>query len=270
MKELSLKEIQKQSFDMLCVFKKICEKNNLYYTLAGGTLLGAIRHKGFIPWDDDIDVLMPRPDYERLLNMHNLDLSMLPDYMKLSNWRNDEGEGFPFIKLLNTHIHVEDEYSHGDQYIWIDIHPIDGCPENDEELKRYFRKIKRRKRIILIKIAKMGKGKTRLKKFIKPFVIMILSPFSVKHLCDWYDKYARRYAFETSKYIGCTLWGYGPQERIEKEGYLQPVKVQFEGEEFNGPSNFDAYLSGLYGEYMKLPPEEKRRTRHDIIVYSEE
>ena len=95
MRKLSLQEIKDLELNLLIEFAKLCAANNLYYTLCGGTLLGAIRHKGFIPWDDDIDVLMPRPDYDRLLNGEGITLGSLPSYVQMIHWKN-RTSNFPF------------------------------------------------------------------------------------------------------------------------------------------------------------------------------
>lgn len=270
MRQLTLEEIKKIEFDILVVFKKFCEKNHLYYTLAGGTLLGAIRHKGFIPWDDDIDTLMPRKDFDRILNNEDLDFSMIPDYIKISSWRSVKGEPFPFIKILDTRTKVVDKYSHADQHVWIDVFPMDGCTDNNKELKSYYKKILFFRRILLLRNAKIGEGKTLIKKFIKPMVTIPLRLFSRKYLCEKYNEYSKKYSFENSEYVAGVVWGYGPQERVDKKGFLNPVDVVFEGELFNAPSNYKEYLKGLYNNYMELPPESLRMTRHDIKVYIED
>ena len=268
---LSLREIQLKELELLCWFDELCEKNGLYYTLAGGTLLGAIRHKGFIPWDDDIDVLMPRPDYDRLLSMTDIDKEMLPDYVQFNSWKNTNGgEPVPYIKMNNTNVYIDDQYSVTDKYLWIDVFPMDGCPESEQELKTFYHKIMSFRHVLTLKNAKLGRGKNIAKKLLKPFIRLALLPFSMETLCRKYDKFVKTYPFEGTGSIAGMAWGYGPQEKVSRKAWMKPVKVQFEGHAFNAPSNYHEYLTNLYGDYMQLPPEDQRQTRHDVTVYMKE
>lgn len=268
MRQLMLREIQLRELEMLRAFKAVCEANHLYYTLCGGTLLGAVRHRGFIPWDDDIDVMMPRPDFDRLLEGVGLDVSVLPERMAFISWKN--GAAFPYIKLVDRETEVQDRYSCLDRHLWIDILPVDGCPEDDRALKRLYRRVMQARRRLLLKSAKPGEGKDPVKRLLKPLVMLALAPFSVRGLCDRYDRLARSWDYGSCASVGCVTWGYGPQERIDKQGYGTPAVFEFEGELFAGPSNYDAYLTGLYGDYMTLPPEAERSTRHEMKVYIRE
>ena len=268
MKKLDSNEIKQMELDLLKSFKKMCEANGLYYTLCGGTLLGAVRHKGFIPWDDDIDVLMPRPDYERLLNGKEIDLSMLPAFYSIVNWKNKTHD-YPFMKMVDTRTHIEIPYLNDafkPKNLWIDIFPIDGNPDDVQSLEKLYKKAIFWRQLIRLKTANPKEGKSRLKKVLKPFLVAGVKALNNDRLCEKLDQIAKTYSFSEQSKIGGVLWGYGPQERIDKKQYLTPVDIIFEGEVFNAPSNYDEYLKGLYGDYMKLPPEDKRIT-HEMDAY---
>lgn len=268
MKKLSHREVQEVELNILVEFDKFCKKNNLYYTLSGGTLLGAIRHKGFIPWDDDIDVMMPRPDFDRLLYGKDLDTSDLPDYLHIASWK-DKSLPFPFIKVLDSRTKTDVDFYNEKlnvNEIWIDVFPIDGNPDDDTELKNIFKKSLRLRKVLNLKLAKSGEGKTAFKRFFKPFLIQLFKVVDIYALCEKIDRLSKTYDFDKCTKVGGITWGYGPQERIDKKAFLTGTGVEFENGTFNAPSNYHEYLTGLYKDYMQLPPEEKR-VIHGLDAY---
>lgn len=263
---LSLTEIQARELAMLRLFIDICEKNGLRYYMAGGTLLGAVRHKGFIPWDDDIDLLMPRPDYARLqaiaakqplaprYRFHSSDLGNLND---------------PMCKIFDTSTYVDKQYIRDryDRYLWIDIFPMDGLPEDDEKVRRMYRKVLRARRLLKFVKAKAGAGSSRLraavKPFVKPFALLI---FGKKRIVRYIEKIAKQYPFEESESVGGVVFGYGPQEKCDRRAYVDGVKMQFEDCLATAPGCYDDYLTALFGNYMEPPPKEKRQV-HFMKIY---
>ena len=266
MNRLTLREQQMLELDMLKAFRKVCEDNNLYYTLAGGTLLGAIRHEGFIPWDDDIDVLMPRPDFERLGQLIREGAVSLPQHLQFCSWFTDPGMSIPFLKIIDLRTIVCETYMVGDNHLWIDIFVMDGSTENDRELKKQFRQSKRLRKVLFKKNTRPGTGKTKFRSASKDIIRTALKPVSAVFLCRQIENVAKRYCFDNCGYVAGAQWGYGPQERINRSAWMTPINVLFEGEYFTAPSNYDEYLSNLYGDYMKLPPVDKQ-VIHEMSVY---
>lgn len=258
---LNQKEIKSLLLNILIEFDKFCNKNNLTYYLCGGTLLGAIRHEGFIPWDDDIDIMMPRPDYDRLLDWN--DEYGWAGYLKKVDWKH-RNLPYPFIKIIDTRTLVEERYLADDlaaKSLWIDVFPIDGNSEINKKNKRLYRGSAFLRTILKLRLAKTNEGTTKVKRILKKVICPLISRIDIYNLCNKIDKWSRQYDFETASKIGGVLWGYGLREMmIDKSGFLKCQKVFFEGYEFNAPRNYEEYLTNLYNDYMRLPPENKRVT----------
>ena len=261
MEKLTLKEIQKIELDILIEFTKFCNENNLRYYLAGGTLLGAIRHKGFIPWDDDIDVCMPRPDYEKFIKMFRSP----NEWIEIKSNRLNN-LAVPFTKLVDKRTTVISKYntSNVDTNIWIDIFPVDGLPENLNEVKKIYEKCAFYRTVLNLSTAVLGEGKSTFRKYFK-YILKPLAQLYGKQSCiDNMEKLALANPYEESKYVGSVTGGlYGIGERMLKNEFEQDVRVKFEGYTFTTFLCWDSYLKGLYGEYMILPPFNERK-QHDI------
>ena len=266
MRELTENEIREELFQILCDFIDYCDGHGLRYCLCAGTMLGAARHKGFIPWDDDIDVYMPRPDFDRFHELFQTE----PVGRQYKLIGINAGEGFwPFAKMINTRIAVENPYTTTDRNLWVDIFPMDGLPEDEKESERILaQSLPCRKKIDRCN-AKIGAGKNKLRAILKIPMILFYKAVGAEHYGKKLDKLARGYDFESSEYIGEIVWSLGAKERMKKESFLPFSEVEFHGRLVNAPGEWDAYLRTLYGNYMELPPEEKR-IRHGFLAYKKD
>ena len=250
---------------MLVEFDAFCKREGLLYTLAGGTLLGAVRHKGFIPWDDDIDLHMPRPDFERLVVLARE--GKLPHGCTVEPYSGDWN--YPvFVKLLNSSVAVDAHYEDGTGSLWLDINPIDGLPDSTHELETIYREASKLQKLIMFCRADPSQGKTGLKRLLKPILVPLanaagLLPRTARRL----DSLGNRYGFGETPWVGCVTWGlYGSGERYPISGWDEMVEVEFEGKKFPSIGCWDEYLRGIYGDYMQLPPVEKRVT-HELKAW---
>lgn len=263
MQELDLNSIRNIQLDALSFFDNFCRKNNLRYSLAGGTLLGAIRHKGYIPWDDDIDLMMPRPDYERFKEI----FSGNEKYCIYT----PENSDYPYLytKLcdLNT-VLIEKPGTKSIKYhVYLDIYPIDGLPTDLNESKKLFKKMKRRTFLFdMLRLAKFNK------KYGSPFhkflwsLINIFSFFvSSNKIISNITRICKKIDFETSDYIGNVSCGYYFKERMNKDVFSLK-DIEFEQRKFLSIKGYDEYLTNLYGDYMQLPPKEKQVLSHDYVA----
>lgn len=265
MQKLTHRETQLAELEILSELDRICKKNNLRYSLAGGTLLGAVRHKGFIPWDDDIDVCMPRPDYEKFKEILSKNSSSDRFYICSDD---DKNAIYPFTKLQDRTIEIVEEGVREVQNLWLDIFPIDGLPSDDKKLKKIYKKSSLYRKIISFdKLENLKAYRGKHNKVIAFFINSFVKLYGCKRALRNSIKLALKYDYDKSDYVGAITWGcYGIGERMPKCQYEQFSEIEFEGKKFSAMGCRDSYLHGIYGDYMQLPPEDKRAT-HGITAY---
>lgn len=263
--ELSLQEVKDIEFDLLKEFRNFCKNNNIQYFLAYGTLLGAIRYKGFIPWDDDVDVLVPRIDYERLIKLYQDN-----GIYKLYSIERTKKYGYPFAKLCNmTTRKVEGIIDNGvKQGIEIDIFPLDYWDDDIEKAKDEVKLLKKNK--YWLNIAKMSSHKARNP--IRHIAFKCANIYSrLLGTKFWIDRIIKIGCSQNqvkSRYMGDKVWfPYNEKDIIPAEAFADVVEVEFEGEKFPAPIGYDTYLTCLYGNYLPEPPKEKQKTHHLFKAY---
>jgi lipopolysaccharide cholinephosphotransferase len=267
MKQLTLPEIKKKELNILKAYADFCDANNLTYFLCGGTLLGAIRHKGFIPWDDDIDVFMPRPDFEKFVEMTGH--SPINKNYETCFYRDTKTIiAYPFVKVIDMQTKVIEKTKTEDACmgIWIDVFPIDGFSHNMFINKLFCKRKLAWKRLCFTYSDDLSKVTDLKKKIGKALVMPFLKLMGQDRLFSKLEKICRKYDYEKSENVGCTVWGYKIKELIKKSDLIPASKITFEGMEFAAPAVPEAYLSSIYGDYMQLPPEEKR-INHEMLAY---
>ena len=250
---------------LLSEFDALCQENSIPYWLNFGTLLGAVRHGGFIPWDDDIDVSMPRPDFDSLVALARS--GGLPINRSLEPYSGNWGHPV-FLKYINRNIAVDAHYENGEGFLWMDVTPVEGLPADEKELARIYKRAGRLQRILMFCKADSKEGKTRLKRAFKRLFVPVANAVGAfDRSLSKLDDLGRGCVFGSTPWVGCTVWGlYGTGERYSYSGWEETVQLEFEGQKLNAISCWDAYLSGLYGDYMQLPPEDKRIT-HEIKAW---
>lgn len=258
---LSLRDIQLEELNILKNTVKYLEKNNLEYYLAGGTLLGAVRHKGFIPWDDDIDICMPRNDYDKLIELCK-ENELGEEYELISFEMGNLI--FPFAKIVNKNIFIKAK-SLEDINLYIDVFPIDGYPEKYSKVIFQQRILNILKGILYLKSTSLKNIKNEKKSISNRILKILLKPIAEMIPTKWTSKImikmCKKYKYEECKYVGNRIWGYGLSEMLQKDKYASDkINIEFEDEEFKAPAGYDLYLKSIYGDYMKLPPKDKRVT----------
>ena len=260
MNYLDKRTIQLLEVNILVKFHDFCVNNNLKYSLVAGSLLGAVRHKGFIPWDDDIDVGMPRRDYEKLkmlkIKFNDERYNLLSD---------DDGP-YPFSKIYDTRISIDSKAS-TDKFLWIDVFPLDGVPQNNLMALSRFIKASIVRRMYTVLDSSWQKDTFSARKVFK-YLLCVPAKIMGKEKCKKIlIKNAKKSEYDNSFYIGAVVWGiHGLGERIPREEFEKSVELDFEDHKFLAMKCWDLVLKNIYGNYMELPPEEKR-VCHTMTAY---
>ena len=259
---LSLDEIKKIEFEILQWFDGVCKQYHLQYFLFSGTLLGAVRHKGFIPWDDDIDVVMLRADYERLLK-----ISICDSRYKLISIKSDNTFFYPFAKAIDTYTSIEEHSGDGiTRSVWIDIFPLDNDLPTPKERKRRAKEIHLRRRLLHYSTNKHHSG-NRISVIAKDIVYKMLKVYGSYNLTMDVIKAATKYNDLDTEYLSDLSWGKYSERQVWKRKWFYPIELEFEKHYFPVPGGYHEILSTLYGNYMKLPSEQYRTPAHNLVVY---
>lgn len=268
LKQLNIEEIRKIQMDILTKVDKFCKDNNLRYSLAYGTLIGAIRHEGYIPWDDDIDIVMPRPDYEKFIHNFNgtienikvyateLDPKFICTYAKIADERT----------LVVENINLQNKVG-----VNIDLFAIDGIHIDDMNIikkQRFYKNLQD------VKTIKLSSSRSFLKNAILALGKASLFCFSNERINSILLKKAKEYAFRNNKYSFdeekhcCNLApGFIEDEILPIEYFEKYSEYTFENKKFMVTKFYHEWLTSIYGDYMQLPPEEKQVSHHDFKAY---
>lgn len=259
---LTVREIQQTELGILRSVRDFCEKEGLRYFLAGGTLLGAVRHKGFIPWDNDIDIAMPRPDYEMFIERFKAQ-----GPYRVMKPENDNDYIYPFIKVVDTRTRLV-ERAVGMKIsglgLYIDIFPVDGFGDDERQAKELILKAYREGYHIAYTAGKDA-GLSFVQKVMRTVRKVRYAAFGGRERS--FEKLKKRLQsnpFDSSAFVGSTYGLRVERELIKREAFACTVPVRFEDGMYAAPSGWDEYLTNMYGDYMKLPPENERVANHDM------
>lgn len=265
MNQNDLRDLQMKCLNILIYFKEICDKYKLTFYLAGGTAIGALRHRGFIPWDDDIDVFMPRPDYEKLTKIWN-EVADTSKYVFCRSTKdiNYHHHAASIVDVNTTWIEEKNINSDIPQGILMDVIPLDGCPNSI--IKRNFQLYNALK-FALFNPQRLPENKSNKVYIATKAVLSIIRSKRIRDIL-WInaEKAMTKYEFYSNNNI-TELIGefYGMIKKHPLEDFLTTVDVEFEGYQMPLMKGYDAYLKSVFGDYMRLPPKEKRVPKTNLI-----
>lgn len=266
---VSLDELKRIQLDILVELVRFCNQNHIVYYLSGGTLLGAVRHQGFIPWDDDIDVNIPRPECERLQKLSKgkigpyvLQFPSADSPYHSESWRLYDTK-YVIESFLGGTTKKPVYYA-----VFIDIFPIEGLPDSYKRCVWHYRKMVFLRKMMNSSLRSDWGGRNLPAKCFHFFMSPFTKAVGYKRWYNWMQRTARKYSYEDAAYIGVmTAPVHTIEERLCKSEY-EPVRtVTFEQRKLNAPGNYETYLTQLYGDYMKMPPKEKQVSHHAFSIY---
>lgn len=262
-KFLTMTEIKAIELKILKYVHEFCINNDIKYFINYGTLLGAVRHKGFIPWDDDIDIMMSRDDYNKFIDLFSKEDSVY----KVISMETNEKYFNNFIKIIDSSTKIEDErnYKTYESGIFIDIFPYDTFYELKVVNKTY--NWESFKLLSFSKKENIQYGDSKIKDFIRLMFWIFLKPVSPRFFAKKIEKVIKQYTDKNGKYVALLASKFKYNEVFEKSTFEELIELDFEDTKFFAPKEYDKILTQYYGDYMKFPPIEKQKYPHEIKAY---
>lgn len=259
MRQIELSEVKRMQIEILDDIVSFCEAHGLRYFLAYGTLLGALRHKGYIPWDDDIDIHMPRPDYEKFVALYNSDKNCNAVVTHEKNRRYH----VPFAKVYRKGTLVKEMFYKQSVFgVYVDIFPLDGIKEKWQAFI-----CGQCIKFMYIKTFIFCKHQSLARKARIAVTKLILLPFTEHLILGTMKRIATRYGYDQCTQV-CSFGSRSAvREILPREVFEKSTMLTFEGKPYRAPQGYDRYLRQKYGEYMTLPHEEKRVSTHDSQAF---
>ncbi|WP_293813031.1 phosphorylcholine transferase LicD [uncultured Phascolarctobacterium sp.] len=269
-KVTELKEIQSMALDMLYNINLFCEEKDVRYYLAYGTLLGAVRHKGFIPWDDDIDIWMLRNDFDKFIKFfpawgdkHGLYLNSI---QTVETYNRVHAQ----VCLKKTRLKAKDRINNYEEGYFVDIFPLDGTPNN-----RYLRWLRMTELQILkniVTLASYVPNKKKNNSIIINNIAKIFKNINTRKYMYMYEKLAKKSSCSSSEYLQVLAPGRRKGRNIimKSDLFSNEIIATFENIHAHIPESYHEILSSIYGDYMKFPPVELRKPHHDFTLEIEE
>lgn len=256
-KKLTLKEIQFEEKKMLSRVVDFFEEKNFPYYIWYGTFLGAVRHNGFIPWDDDIDLAMIRSEYNKLVNYLKEHDNKISDDLFCEGYELGNNDDFLILKIYNKNIKIKNTKEKVDKYLWIDIFPLDNIPYNNE---KYFKVCRLLYKIFLLKREQKNNvelmAASKAKRIIKNILMSALKIWKYDSYLKFFYKYCTKYNSKECDYLGQNVMPDNNTKYYKNDFVIH--KYNFEDLKVTGVKNYDKILTLDYGDYMELPPEESR------------
>ena len=264
MKELTMSEIKAISLEILDNIHMFCVNNNIKYSLGFGSLIGAVRHKGFIPWDDDIDIVMQREDFDKFCKLYK-DSS---EYKLFCPQRaNIYSACARLCEMKKTFVKTESPMFTEPTGVWIDILPLDTIPQNLKERSNFKEMIKKAHHDVMRRRWSMKKSSSLKALFFK-FCLRLLCPRSISYYVNRHNQLSRRYNGKDSDIMALLAFPvYLDWDNSPKSVFSETIMMSFEGKNYCVMAGYDEWLRIIYGDYMKLPPVEKQVQTHSCHRY---
>ena len=267
MQEMTLRELQLFALEILKDVNDFCSKNHIKYSLYGGSMLGAVRHHGFIPWDDDIDLVMPREDYEKFCSLYHSDKYILTNRAKDSSFQLAYARVCDVNRTLYKAVEPCSKHSTG---VWIDVFPADGCPPAEEDIPGFYKynselfheteKVRWTLLPLTSVFGRYGFVKTIKELLSLSYRKMYYQLTEKKHY--WVNKLIetnKTYPFGSTSHWSCFTFFYKHPVYFPQDTFARCDMMSFEDASFPVMCGWDAVLSTLYGDYMQFPPAEQQK-----------